>query len=31
VLREERMMLESFGEEYHAYMAHAKRIVSRIL
>jgi protein-S-isoprenylcysteine O-methyltransferase Ste14 len=31
VLREERMMLESFGEEYRAYMAHTKRIVPWIL
>ena len=27
VAREERMMMESFGEEYRAYMAHTKRIV----
>jgi protein-S-isoprenylcysteine O-methyltransferase Ste14 len=27
VLREERMMLESFGEEYRAYMTQTKRIV----
>jgi protein-S-isoprenylcysteine O-methyltransferase Ste14 len=27
VRREERMMLETFGDEYRAYMAHTKRIV----
>ncbi len=31
VAREERMMLESFGEEYRAYMAHTKRIVPWIV
>jgi protein-S-isoprenylcysteine O-methyltransferase Ste14 len=29
--REERMMLESFGEEYRAYMAHTKRLVPWIV
>lgn len=31
VAREERMMLESFGEDYRAYMAHTKRIVPWII
>jgi protein-S-isoprenylcysteine O-methyltransferase Ste14 len=31
VLREERMMLESFGEEYRAYMTHTKRIIPWII
>ena len=31
VLREERMMLESFGEEYRAYMTQTKRIVPWIV
>lgn len=31
VAREERMMLESFGDEYRAYMAHTKRIVPWII
>ncbi len=31
VLREERMMLESFGEEYRAYMNQTKRIVPWIV
>lgn len=31
VAREERMMLEGFGEEYRAYMAHTKRIVPWII
>jgi protein-S-isoprenylcysteine O-methyltransferase Ste14 len=29
--REERMMLESFGEEYRAYMTHTKRLVPWIV
>jgi protein-S-isoprenylcysteine O-methyltransferase Ste14 len=31
VAREERMMLESFGDEYRAYMANTKRIVPWII
>jgi protein-S-isoprenylcysteine O-methyltransferase Ste14 len=31
VLREERMMLESFGDEYRSYMAGTKRIIPWIL
>lgn len=31
VLREERMMLESFGEQYRDYMTHTKRIVPWII
>jgi len=31
VLREERMMLESFGEEYRAYMTQTKRIIPWIV
>jgi Putative protein-S-isoprenylcysteine methyltransferase len=31
VLREERMMLESFGDEYRSYMAHTKRIIPWII
>jgi protein-S-isoprenylcysteine O-methyltransferase Ste14 len=31
VAREERMMLESFGEDYRGYMAHTKRIVPWII
>jgi protein-S-isoprenylcysteine O-methyltransferase Ste14 len=31
MLREERMMLESFGEEYRSYMAHTKRIIPWII
>jgi protein-S-isoprenylcysteine O-methyltransferase Ste14 len=31
VLREERMMLESFGDEYRDYMTHTKRIVPWII
>jgi protein-S-isoprenylcysteine O-methyltransferase Ste14 len=31
VLREERMMLESFGEEYRAYMTHTKCIIPWII
>ena len=31
ISREERMMLERFGEEYRAYMAHTKRIVPWII
>jgi protein-S-isoprenylcysteine O-methyltransferase Ste14 len=31
VLREERMMLESFGDEYRSYMANTKRIIPWIL
>ncbi len=31
VLREERMMLESFGEEYRAYMTYTKRIIPWII
>ena len=31
VLREERMMLESFGDEYRAYMAATKRVIPWIL
>jgi protein-S-isoprenylcysteine O-methyltransferase Ste14 len=27
VFREEQMMLENFGDEYRAYMAHTKRII----
>jgi protein-S-isoprenylcysteine O-methyltransferase Ste14 len=31
VLREERMMLESFGDEYRSYMAHTKRTIPWII
>jgi protein-S-isoprenylcysteine O-methyltransferase Ste14 len=31
MLREERMMLESFGDEYRSYMAHTKRIIPWII
>jgi len=31
MLREERMMLESFGDEYRFYMAHTKRIIPWII
>jgi protein-S-isoprenylcysteine O-methyltransferase Ste14 len=31
VAREERMMLESFGEDYRAYMGRTKRIVPWIV
>jgi protein-S-isoprenylcysteine O-methyltransferase Ste14 len=31
VLREERMMLENFGEEYRVYMTQTKRIVPWII
>jgi protein-S-isoprenylcysteine O-methyltransferase Ste14 len=28
--KEERMMVETFGEEYRAYMARTKRIIPRV-
>jgi protein-S-isoprenylcysteine O-methyltransferase Ste14 len=31
VLREERMMLESFGDEYRSYVAHTKRLIPWII
>jgi protein-S-isoprenylcysteine O-methyltransferase Ste14 len=31
VMREERMMLDSFGDEYRAYMASTKRIIPWVL
>jgi protein-S-isoprenylcysteine O-methyltransferase Ste14 len=31
VLREERMMLETFGDEYRSYMAHTKRTIPWII